>query len=318
MRVGIIYSDLQDYDQAIKLFKEILEEVPQADRVLYYVAALYQQQGRFDQAITYFSQIPEQSSLFHESVLEISRILSAMALGEAFQNTDDGRVPAADQQSDEQKNRLVEFTKKHSNGAPPEVALELNIVLADYYEMVGKYELAAETMKNVSTLEGFGSAYRYYWGVLLYKAEKIEKSLEVVAKILDQEPDYAHALNFLGYTMLEEGMDLNQAYRYIKRAVELAPDDGHIRDSLGWYYYKTGELDKALVETEKAIELLDYEDMVVTKHLAIIYKEVKEYAKAWELFEKALELAQWQEDKQTIQEYIDQLVPLRAPAEQRE
>lgn len=313
VRVGIIYSDLKEYDRAIEVFKEILEEIPKADRVLYYVAALYQQQGKFDQAISYFSRIPEQSTLFHESILEITRILSAQAMGVTL-DLMEGRAPAAEQS--EALNRLVEFTQRHSKGAAPEVALELNIILADYYETVGEYQKAARTIEGISTVPGFSTSYRYYWGVLLYKAGKIEKSIQVVEEILQTEPDHAHALNFIGYTMLEHDMDLQQAHRYIKRAVELAPEDGHIRDSLGWYYYKRGEFKKALVEIKKAMELLDYPDMIVTKHLAIIYKEMKEYAKALKVFEQAMELARWQEEKQAIQEYIDKITPKRLPAQE--
>ena len=70
-------------------------------------------------------------------------------------------------------------------------------------------------------------------------------------------------MNFLGYSLLEQNKDLDLALSYIKKAVELKPEDGFIRDSLGWYYYKTGNLELALVEIKKAWDAVKT-DVVIT------------------------------------------------------
>ena len=58
----------------------------------------------------------------------------------------------------------------------------------------------------------------------------------------------------------------------LKRAVELEPNDSYIRDSLGWYFFKRGDLKRALVEVKKAWQERK-KDVVITKHLAIIYQK---------------------------------------------
>lgn len=59
----------------------------------------------------------------------------------------------------------------------------------------------------------------------------------------------------------------------------MKPDDGYIRDSLGWYHYKMGNFDQALREVKKAWELVKT-DVVITKHLAVVYQALKQYRMA--------------------------------------
>ena len=106
---------------------------------------------------------------------------------------------------------------------------------------------------------------------------------------------------------------MERAYSLIQKAVNLEPEDGYIRDSLGWYYYKTGQLDKALVEVKKAFEL-EGSDVVIAKHLAIIYKEMKKYEKAKRYFVEALKNCKLESERQDVMEALQGLKDLRLPA----
>jgi tetratricopeptide (TPR) repeat protein len=79
-------------------------------------------------------------------------------------------------------------------------------------------------------------------------AEKLEK-FDVLEKDLRQliqiAPDYAHAYNALGYTFAERNIRLPEALQLIEKAHALSPDDPFIQDSLGWVYFRMGNLDKA-------------------------------------------------------------------------
>ncbi|MBI3371598.1 MAG: tetratricopeptide repeat protein [Betaproteobacteria bacterium] len=79
-------------------------------------------------------------------------------------------------------------------------------------------------------------------------AEKLERFdvLEAnLKKLIQVKPDHAHAYNALGYSFAERNTRLDEARKLIERALELAPEDSFIIDSMGWVYYRMGDLPKA-------------------------------------------------------------------------
>lgn len=317
VRVAVIYADMGKYEPAIGMFKSVLEYAPDADKVLYYVGSLYQEMGLIDHAVTYFSQIPEDSSLFHEGIIQIGEMLSAKAQHIILSR--EGRQPADDSIQFEfienPEKELHEFVQYHSMASNrPSLSVELHVILASFYEELFDYKKASRALEEVLENEFFTEHHQYYYAALLERAGQRDEALSIIQKILDDHPNHAHALNFLGYSMIENNENLSEAYKLIKRAIELEPEDAYIRDSLGWYYYKRGNLEQARIEIEKAKSMMQSPDMVIVKHLAIIYKEMKEYDKAKQLFHKALSLCKRDSEKERIQEYLGELQGPRLPA----
>lgn len=83
-------------------------------------------------------------------------------------------------------------------------------------------------------------------------------------------PEQPLVLNYLGYSLVEEQRNLDEALDMIERAVKGSPDSGYIVDSLGWVYYRLGRYADAVPEMEKAVELLPI-DPVVNDHLGDVY-----------------------------------------------
>ena len=94
--------------------------------------------------------------------------------------------------------------------------------------------------------------------------ENAEKDLIESLKIL---PDQAHVLNYLAYTWIDEGINLDKGLEMLKKAVELRENDGYIIDSLGWAYYAKKNYIKAEFFLQKAVELLP-SDPVINDHYA--------------------------------------------------
>jgi tetratricopeptide (TPR) repeat protein len=86
-------------------------------------------------------------------------------------------------------------------------------------------------------------------------------------------PDQPHVLNYLGYSWIDQGVNLDEGMRMIKRAVEQRADDGYIVDSLGWAYYRLGNMKEAVKQLERAIELKP-EDPTLNDHLGDVYWRV--------------------------------------------
>ncbi|MBV6388947.1 MAG: Lipopolysaccharide assembly protein B [Nitrosomonas europaea] len=75
------------------------------------------------------------------------------------------------------------------------------------------------------------------------KLDVLERDLR---KLIELRPDNAHAYNALGYSLAERGLQLPEALALIQKAIELSPDDPYIMDSLGWVYYRMGDLKKGV------------------------------------------------------------------------
>ncbi len=296
VRLGILYTDSEKYKKAIGVFKEILAAVPDSDKVLYYLGSLYQKVENPELAIESFGKIEEESSLYVDSSMQIARLLQLLVENNEEKWAGDYK-DFLSSRGDKVKSLQVEF----------------HMMLATYFEGKKNYNEAISSIEKVRNTGDYTEGHEYYLASLYEKVEDFDKARGIVQEILDKNPENAHALNFLGYSLLEKGDDMERAYSLIQKAVNLEPEDGYIRDSLGWYYYKTGQLDKALVEVKKAFEL-EGSDVVIAKHLAIIYKEMKKYEKAKRYFVEALKNCKLESERQDVMEALQGLKDLRLPA----
>ena len=92
-------------------------------------------------------------------------------------------------------------------------------------------------------------------------------------KALELYPEQPHVLNYLGYSWIDQGVNLDEGMRLIRRAVDQRPDDGYIVDSLGWAYYRIGKHDEAVKNLERAVELKPM-DPTINDHLGDVYWKV--------------------------------------------
>lgn len=83
----------------------------------------------------------------------------------------------------------------------------------------------------------------------------------------------AQVLNYLAYSWVDQGLNIDRSFEMLKEAVALAPEDGAIVDSLGWAYYRLGRYEDAVRELERAIELKPG-DATINDHLGDAYWKV--------------------------------------------
>lgn len=295
VRLGVLYTEIGKVEEAKDLFSEILEKVPDSDKVLYYLASLYQHTSESEKAIEYFSKIKDDSALFHDSNVQIAQILNAFALNER-----------------KIENKLFEFVQSASRKSN-ELNVELNIILAGYFEANKNYSEAISVLEKVKDLSEFNDGHEYYLAAMYERVKDFSKAEKLVRSMLNKNPDNAHALNFMGYSILERGGDMQKAFDYISKAVRLRPQDGYIRDSLSWYYYKTGKYDLAYAEAKKAFSLVS-DDVVITKHLALIYQAMSNYDKAKEFYVEALKNCKQQSERDDVLKSLESLEASRLPA----
>ncbi len=113
----------------------------------------------------------------------------------------------------------------------------------------------------------------YVRGIAYERSKDWARSESDLKKALELYPDQPVVLNYLGYSWIDQGINLDEGMKMIRKAVELRPDDGYIVDSLGWAHFRLGAYDDAVRELERAVELRP-QDPVMNDHLGDAYWRV--------------------------------------------
>jgi tetratricopeptide (TPR) repeat protein len=302
VKLGILYTDVKKYKNAIQTFKDLLAHAPDNDKILYYLGAIFQELTEYENAISYFGKISEKSGLYQDSSLQIAQMLSSLAKNEYLNEKTNGN-----------------FHKKFIGFVDSKVEefvafkVDFSIIKASYYESLEDNDEAIEILEYVKENKSFNNDHRFYLAALYEKEQAFSKATQLIEEVIEYDPKNAHAWNFLGYSLVERGEKLDKAYEYLKRAIVLSPNDGYIRDSLGWYYYKTGKVNKALVELKLAVKNVP-SDISINKHLAIVYTSLKNFKKAKSYIKRALGEVQSESERKELVEVLKDLEQKRIPA----
>jgi tetratricopeptide (TPR) repeat protein len=143
----------------------------------------------------------------------------------------------------------------------------------------------------------------YFRGICYERAKQWTKAEADLKKSLELFPEQPHVLNYLGYSWIDQGVNLDEGMRMIKRAVEQRADDGYIVDSLGWAYYRIGNIEEAVKQLERAVELKP-EDPTINDHLGDAYWRVGRTLEARFQWSHARDLKPEPEDLGKIEEKL--------------
>lgn len=133
----------------------------------------------------------------------------------------------------------------------------------DYATAVAAYDTALELYSERETDQWF---VRYARAISHERQGNWDEAEADFRKALELNPGHPQVLNYLGYSLVEQKVKLDEALGMIEEAVERQPDSGYIVDSLGWALYRLGRYDEAIGHMERAAELMPV-DPVVNDHL---------------------------------------------------
>jgi tetratricopeptide (TPR) repeat protein len=148
----------------------------------------------------------------------------------------------------------------------------------------------------------------YFRGICYERAKQWPKAEADLKKSLELYPEQPHVLNYLGYSWIDQGVHLDDGMSMIKRAVEQRADDGYIVDSLGWAYYRLGNMDEAVKQLERAVELKP-EDPTINDHLGDAYWRVGRVLEARFQWSHARDLKPEPEDLAKIEDKLKTGLP---------
>jgi tetratricopeptide (TPR) repeat protein len=261
--VGVIYLEQKLPDDAIKEFRPLLANPRFQDRAHYYIALALEEKGDNRGALREYQLVGRESEQFLLARLRMAYL-------------------QYHQGDKERARQILEDLRKM---APDREEIYLT---SDYfYEEEGLWDQAIEVLKLGLDKVGHPEEIYFRLAMLYEKKQERNESIIYIKKVLEINPGNPDAQNFLGYTYAEQGVNLDEAERLIRAALQAKPDSGQIIDSLGWVYFKKGQLDKALVELERAHRLMP-QDGTVTEHLADVYLRLQRNREALRLYRRAL------------------------------
>lgn len=283
LKIARIYYKLKDTNEAIRRFEEVLRKVPDSDKIAYYLGILYEEVGRTKDAFAMYLSIPPKSGLYKDARVRLAYQYRVMG--------DNRRA----------KEVLHEGIRK-----VPEIADFYNY-LGGIYEREGLYGESAKILtKAVAKFPDDDRLY-YALGVLYERMKNVDMAIKMMRKVIELDPENAGALNYIGYSLVEEGRDLDEAEDMLQKAVTLRPDDGYILDSLGWLYFKRGNAVQAQVLLKKALRLVPGEPTVL-KHMGEIYLAKGDKAEALRYFKQAIK--EWGKKEEVNKDEVEELMSL--------
>lgn len=149
----------------------------------------------------------------------------------------------------------------------------------------------------------------YDQAMLAEKLDRLDVLERNLKRVVELQPDHAHAYNALGYTLADRNQRLPEARKLIEKALELAPQDAYIIDSLGWVLYRMGQRAEALIALRRAFALR--QDAEVGAHLGeVLWVDGKrdEAQKIWS------DLLKGNPANETLQGTVKRFAPSLLPA----
>ena len=156
----------------------------------------------------------------------------------------------------------------------------------DILNRSGEYDASLKVLNAALKAYQDSTDLRYSRAMVAEKLGNLDQLEKDLNHIISLEPDNATALNALGYTLADRTSRLDEALVLIEKALQLAPKDPAILDSLGWVYFRMGKLKQALTLLEQAFAL--FPDAEVAAHLGEVLWALEDRAQAKAIWSKAL------------------------------
>jgi tetratricopeptide (TPR) repeat protein len=277
--VGLLAFQLKDYAVAEENMKRLLGlNYRDANGVRYLLGQIAEEQKNWPQAIQWYERIEDGEQVLPARMRAAGAIAKQGKLDEARAYL---RRVAADNPAEQAQLIVAEaqlLRDAHRNEDAFRLLGDALQKEPDQPELLYDYALTAEKLERFDVLEAN------------------------LRKLIEVRPDHAHAYNALGYSLAERNMRLPEARKLVEKALELAPDDFFIMDSLGWVLYREGDLKGAAEQLRRAY--VGRPDAEIGAHLGEVLWVMGEREEADRVWQESLKSSP---ENETLQKTIKRL-----------
>ncbi|HEV7413779.1 MAG TPA: tetratricopeptide repeat protein [Casimicrobiaceae bacterium] len=261
--VAAISLQMKDYATAQRLLDE-LDKVGYGDKgvVPFYLAQLAEETKRYDEAIARYREVTEGDRAW----------LAKLRIGAMIAKK--GDIAAA---------------RSYLDGLKPESAerrVELAQAEAQLLRDAGDYKSAYAVLTEALERQADSVDLLYDVAMVAEKLDRIDEVESRLKRLIQLKPDNAQALNALGYTLVDRTPRTAEGLKLIEKALQIAPDDPFILDSMGWANYRLGKLDDSEKFLRRAFG--DQADPEIAAHLGEVLWAKGERERATELWQSQL------------------------------
>ncbi len=268
-------------EQARQELNKLLEQGFELDSAHYYLGRLEEQEGNIEPAIDHYRMVKGGKD-FLQAQARAARLLIANG------DIEEARAHLA----------TLRLTL-------PEHRVRLYLLESELLQSLNKTETAHQLLTEAINAEGADYELLYSRAMLSLQLRDIDAMEQDLRDILDNEPNNAMVLNTLGYTLTEYTERYSEALLLIRKAAALKPGDPAITDSLGWVYYKLGQVNESILFLQQAYDKL--QDPEVATHLIEVYWISKHPEEAIALLLEARQLFQDNALVDTLEERFPEL-----------
>ncbi|PYK00761.1 MAG: hypothetical protein DME23_06270 [Verrucomicrobia bacterium] len=291
-KLADIYLRTGKKDKAAEQLAAISRDNPRNEQAYYYLGNIAYQEKRFSDAADYFEQAltlkPEFEPVYYrlaELKINLNKPQEALELLE--------KARARFKQS-----FLLEFLSGAAHAGA-----------RNYAEAV-KHFTEAEVRAKAGEPDSLTYSFYFQFGSTLERHGDHAEAEKYFRKCLELSPNFAEAMNYLGYMWADRGENLHEAKKLIEKAVALEPKNAAYLDSLGWVLFKLKQPREALEWLQKAVQQSKEPDPTLYDHLGDIYGQLKEFDKAREAWRKSIEL----EPNEQVKKKLDTMPAGTGPA----
>jgi len=252
------------------------------------LADLYDSLKKPELAIKIYDRIPASSPLRRNAEIQVASDLDSL------------------DRTDEAKKRLEALIAEHPKDS--EAIIALGNILRGRKAFAECAEVYSKAVDNLAVPEKANWVLFYFRGICYERSKQWPKAEADLKKALELFPDQPLVLNYLGYSWVDQGLNLDEGMRMIRRAVEQRPDDGYIVDSLGWANFRIGNYEDAVKDLDRAVELKP-DDSTINDHLGDAYWRVGRVLEAHFQWSHAKDLNPDPEDLPKIEQKIKSGLP---------
>ena len=290
--------DIKQYEKARSQFEILHQSSPDDTDLLYTLGLLSLESGRLDDAETYLLKLNESKQREGETQYYLGRINeNRKAFAKAIEWYEqvhigeykfDARLRIADllgqsgkiEEAHQQLKDMLKGSQSNSS------LIRIYLAEGELLRSVKRYEEAIEVYNTALGIIPGNNDLLYVRALTAERIDRLDILEADIQAILKTEPDNAHALNALGFTLADRTTRFKEALDYIQRAIQIMPDDPAIMDSLGWVYYRLGRIDESIEMLRKAYSQLD--DAEIAAHLGeVLWVDGSQQA-AQEIWQEAL------------------------------
>ncbi|HFD92759.1 MAG TPA: tetratricopeptide repeat protein [Gammaproteobacteria bacterium] len=289
--------DEKQFEVALQQYEHLVKQAPDNDELKYTLGLLLLQMQRVDEAESYLKQIRSRGARFNDVNFYLGWI------GEYRNNTQEAidyyqavggganyleagiRAAILMARQGDVKGARAQLERLRQEA--PAHLRRISLVEGEILRSVEQYDEAMRVYDAALEVTPDDEGLLYARAILAEQMDRLDLMEQDLLRIIQQDPDNVDALNALGYTLADRTDRYEEAYGYIKRALELSPGNNAILDSMGWVLYRLGKYDEAIKFLRQSLKLkADYE---VAAHLGEVLWVSGAQDEALEVWNQALE-----------------------------